>query len=337
MAELTISTADIEAALKKHLEGLRAVARGPHRGSRPAGRRRHRPRVGPSRVWRQRAARVRGRHGRVGAEPRRGFDRRRRARRRRGHRRGPDREGHRAHPVGARRRRHAGPGRERPRRARRRQGPDHRRHHPPCRDPGAVHHGPQAGARADADRHQGHRRHDAHRPGSARADHRRPQDRQDHRRHRHDPEPEGSVGEVHLRRHRPEAVDGGPDRGDAAPARRDGVHRDRHRRRLRPGTVQVPRPVLRLRHGPAVDGERRARPDRLRRPLEAGRGLPPDVAAAAPPARPRGLPRRRLLPPLPPARAGGQALRRERRRLAHRAAHHRDQGRRRHRATSPPT
>ena len=97
----------------------------------------------------------------------------------------------------------------------------------------------------------------------------------------------------------------------------------------RPGAVQVPRPLRRLRHGPALDGERRARPRRLRRPVEAGRGLPPGVAAAAPPAGPRGVPRRRLLPPQPPARAGRQAVRRERRRLADRAADHRDQGRRR--------
>ena len=96
-----------------------------------------------------------------------------------------------------------------------------------------------------------------------------------------------------------------------------------------PGAVQVPRPLRRLRHGPALDGERRARAHRLRRPVEAGRGLPPDVAAAAPPAGPRGVPRRRLLPAQPPARAGRQALRRARRRLAHRAADHRDQGRRR--------
>ena len=102
--------------------------------------------VGPARVRRQRAARVRGRHRRPGPEPRRGLDRRRRARRGRRHRRGPDREGHRPHPVGARRRRHARPGRERPRRARRRQGPHHRRHHPPRGDPGAVDHGPPAGA-----------------------------------------------------------------------------------------------------------------------------------------------------------------------------------------------
>ncbi len=36
--------------------------------------------------------------------------------------------------------------------------------------------------------------------------------------------------------------------------------------------------------------ERQARPDRLRRPVQAGRGVPDGLAAAAPPAGPRGLP-----------------------------------------------
>ena len=75
------------------------------------------------------------------------------------------------------------------------------------------------------------------------------------------------------------------------------------------------------------NGEARAR--RVRRPVEAGRGLPADLAAAPPPAGPRGVPRRRLLPPQPPARARREAERRAGRRLAHRAADHRDQGRRR--------
>ena len=53
-----------------------------------------------------------------------------------------------------------------------------------------------------------------------------------------------------------------------------------------------------------------------------------DVAAAAPPAGPRGLPGRRLLPALAAAGAGGEALRRAGRRLADGAADHRDPGRR---------
>ena len=68
--------------------------------------------------------------------------------------------------------------------------------------------------------------------------------------------------------------------------------------------------------------------DRLRRPFQAGRGLPAGLPAAAASTRARGLPRRRLLPAQPAARAGGQALRRARRRFVDRAPDHRDEGRR---------
>ena len=71
-----------------------------------------------------------------------------------------------------------------------------------------------------------------------------------------------------------------------AERRRPRVHRRRGGPGLRPGAVQVPRSLRRLRHGPALDGERRARPRGVRRPLQAGRGLPPGVAAAAPSAGP---------------------------------------------------
>jgi F-type H+-transporting ATPase subunit alpha len=85
---------------------------------------------------------------------------------------------------------------------------------------------------------------------------------------------------------------------------RHGLLDRRHGRRLRPGPAAVHRAlrrhgagrVLRLRGG---QGD----PLRLRRPEQAGRGLPRAVAPAAPPAGPRGVPRRRLLPPLPPPRA----------------------------------
>ena len=208
-------------------------------------------------------------------------------------------------------------------------GPDRHGGDAAARGPGARHRPPPAGERAAADRHQGHRRHDPDRPGPARADHRRPQDGQDHRRRRHHPQPAGPGREVHLRRHRPEGLLGGPDGGHLRGPRRPGLHGGRAGRGRRPGAVQVPRPLRRLRHGHALDGQRRARPHRLRRPVQAGRGLPPAVAAAAPPAGPRGLPGRRLLPPQPAARACGQAVRRRGRRIAHRAPHHRDQGRRR--------
>ena len=124
-------------------------------------------------------------------------------------------QGHRPHPLGAGRRRPARPGRQRARRADRRQGPDRRAHAAPLevQAPGIVGRQPvheplQTGIKAiDAMTPD--------RPGSARADHRRPQDRQDHRRDRHDPEPEGSGREVHLRRDRPEGLDRRGDRRDA--------------------------------------------------------------------------------------------------------------------------
>ena len=57
-----------------------------------------------------------------------------------------------------------------------------------------------------------------------------------------------------------------------------------------PAPVQVPRPLRRLRHGPALDGERRARADHLRRPLQAGRGLSVGLTPPAPATGPRGVP-----------------------------------------------
>src|SRR5687768_18121313 len=53
----------------------------------------------------------------------------------------------------------------------------------------------------------------------------------------------------------------------------------------------------------------------LRRPDQAGPGLSSALAGAAPPAGPRGVPGRRLLPALAPARARVQALGRAGRRL----------------------
>ena len=91
-------------------------------------------------------------------------------------------------------------------------------------------------------------------------------------RHHHQPGRPGR--EVHLRRHRPEELLGGPDGGHARGPPGPRVHGGGRRLGGRPGPVQVPGPLRRLRHGPALDGERRARADRLRRPLQAGRGLP---------------------------------------------------------------
>ena len=96
-----------------------------------------------------------------------------------------------------------------------------------------------------------------------------------------------------------------------------------------PSPLQFLAPLRRLRHRRVLPRQRPPRPDHLRRPVQARRGLPRDLAPPAPAAGPRGLPGRRLLPPLPAPRAGGQAQRRARRRLAHRPAHHRDPGGRR--------
>ena len=191
--------------------------------------------------------------------------------------------------------------------------------------------------RAPADRHQGHRRDDADRARPAPAHHRRPQDRQVRRLHRHDHQPEAELGDrrpeaagpLHLRRDRAEGLD---DRGHprlAGGSRRTGVHDDRRLSGVGPSRLQVDRPLHRLGARPALDVPGQPRPDRLRRPVQAGRGLPRDLAAAAPPARPRGLPRRRVLPALAPARALREAVGRARRRLDDRPADHRDQGQRR--------
>ena len=126
MAELTISAADITAALTKNLEGFepsleaKTVGRVTEVGDGIARV------VRPARRGRERAARVRGRHRRPRPEPGRGLHRRRRPRRLGPHRGGPDRALHRAHPVGPGRRCAARPRGERARRAGRRQGPDRR-------------------------------------------------------------------------------------------------------------------------------------------------------------------------------------------------------------------
>ena len=83
-------------------------------------------------------------------------------------------------------------------------------------------------------------------------------------------------------------------------------------RRRRGRADQVDGAVRRLRDGRVLPLQGRARADHLRRPDEAGRRVPAALAAAAPPAGPRGVPGRRLLPALAAARARLQALRRAR-------------------------
>ena len=98
----------------------------------------------------------------------------------------------RPHRRGAGGRGAARPRGRRPRQPHRRPRAHQRQAHPQDRDQGARHRPAQVGARADADRPQGHRRPGADRPRPARAHHRRPPDRQDRRRHRHHHQQQGA-------------------------------------------------------------------------------------------------------------------------------------------------
>ncbi len=199
----------------------------------------------------------------------------------------------------------------------------------PGRVQGARRRPAPAGHRTDADRPEGDRRDDPDRPRPARADHRRPPDGQDGDRDRHDHQQQGHGRRVRVRCDRAAHVDGRRAGADARGVRGAREHDHRGRARRRGGADQVHGAVRGLRDGRALPLQRQARAVRVRRPDQARLRLPPDVAAAAPSARTRGLPGRRLLPALAPARARGQAQRRSRRRLADGAADHRDAGRRR--------
>ncbi len=257
-------------------------------------------------------------------------ERRRRAARR-GHAHQGRRPGqaHRAHPAGAGgggpcgpRGRPAGspPGR---------QGPHRDGQLPPGRVQGPRRRRASAREGAPADGHQGHRRHDPHRPRPARAHHRRPPDRQDVHHRRHDHQSEGPGRDLRLRRHRPEGLHGDAGRPEAGRVRRHGLHDRRGGHGLGVGAAQVPRALRGRGHGRVLPVQRPPRRVLLRRPLQAGGRVPSDVAAAAPTAGPRGLPGRRVLPALAPAGARRQAQRRARRRLADGDPGHRDPGRRR--------
>ena len=111
--------------------------------------------------------------------------------------------------------------------AHRRQGPDQRqddrrdREGRPGRDRAEV------GGPAGADRPEVDRLHGARRPWPARADHRRPPDRQDGGGDRRDHQPEGSEHDLHLRCDRPEGVVDQERGARSGTGRRDGLH---HRR-----------------------------------------------------------------------------------------------------------
>ena len=220
-------------------------------------------------------------------------------------------------PIG---REPARPRRQRAGPADRRQGPDQRQADRADRESRARRDLAQVGFAAGADRLQVGRRDDPDRPRPARADHRRPPDRQDRARRstrssiRRAPaskciyvaigQKQSSIANVvrKLEEHR-----------------RDGAHHHRRRLGVRIGRDAVHRAVLRLRDGRVLPRQRRRRADHLRRPDQAGLGLSPDFAAAAPPAGPRSLSGRRVLSAFAPARAR-RARQRGVRRKVHRRA-----------------
>ncbi len=261
----------------------------------------------------RRAPRIRERRAGPGVQPGRELGRRRHPRRLPGHQGGGRGPPHRRAAL-----RPLRPGDDRPRGRPARPAAGRQGRHRDAVPPAAGVQGPRhrraaAGERAAADRHQGHRQHDPDRPRPARADHRRPQDRQDRRRDRHHHQPEGRRRDLRLRRHRPEGVDRRRPRGKAPRERRHGLHHRHLGLGGGPGAAAVHRPLRGRGHGRVLHVPGRAGDAvRLRRPVEAGAGLPPALAAAAPAAGPRGVPRRRVLPPLAPAGAQREAARRVR-------------------------
>ena len=195
--------------------------------------------------------------------------------------------------------------------AARRQGADrHRRTRRLVESHRPRHRRAPAGRRAAADRHQGDRRHDADRPRPARADHRRPQDRQDGHRHRHDHQPEGQRRHLRLRRDRPEGVDGRRRWSTMLRrARRDGLHDRRRGRRQRPRprcSTSPPTPAPRW---PSTSCTSKGEAtlcvyDDLSKQAAAYRQL--SLLLRRPPGR-EAYPRRRVLRPLAAAGAVGQA------------------------------
>ncbi len=161
-------------------------------------------------------------------------------------------------PVGERAGRPRG---QRARPADRRQGPDRLEAVDADRAHRARRRRSPAGQGAAADRPEGDRRDGADRPRPARADHRRPPDRQDRRRGRRDHQPEGPGRHLHLQRDRPEAVDGRAGGADARRRRRDGIHHRRRGRRVGSGAAALHQPVLGVHDGRVLP---RQRPPRAR-------------------------------------------------------------------------
>ncbi len=133
--------------------------------------------------------------------------------------------------------------------AHRRQGADQHRSVHSRRASRARRHRSPAGERAHGHRTEGHRLHDSDRPRPARADHRRPPDRQDRGRARHHHQQQGPRPDLYLLRDRAEAFVGGAGGEDAGRLRRDGIHHRRVGVGVRSRSDAVHRALRRVRHG----------------------------------------------------------------------------------------
>ncbi|MCK7472834.1 MAG: hypothetical protein MZV49_03460 [Rhodopseudomonas palustris] len=158
-----------------------------------------------------------------------------------------------------------------------------------------------------ADRPQGDRRADPDRPRPARADHRRPPDRQDRDRARHHPQPEAAqrAGADESQKLYCIYVAIGQKRSTVAQfVKVLEEHGALDYTIVVAATASDPAPMQFLAPftgctmGEYFRDNGMHAADHLRRPVQAGRRLSPDVAAAAPPAGPRSLSGRRVLPAL---------------------------------------
>ena len=134
---------------------------------------------------------------------------------------------------------------------------------------------------------------------------------------------------LHLRGHRSEAVQHRPADRHSRRSRGHALHDHCRRSGCRLGHQPVPGALCGHGDGRVVYGQRHGCADRLRRLVQARRGLPAGLAGPQAPVGPRGLSGRRVLSAQPIARTGGPRRREVWQRFAHGAADHRDAGGRR--------
>ena len=256
MAEIRPS--EISDILRNEIKGFEGIDHGARNRPRALMRRRYRAHLRPAERGAGRAARISARDLRHGAQPRRRQRRRGAVRRSAGDSRRRRGQAHRPHRGSPGRRSAARTRRQCARPADRRQGADQDHRDATNRNQGARHHPPSAGQGAAADRNQGDRLDAADRARTARADHRRPPDRQDRDRDRHDHQSARPERAVLLRRDRAEALDRRAGGREAQPLRRDGIHHGGRRDRFRSGAAAVHRAVQRLHDGRVLPRQRHA-------------------------------------------------------------------------------